>query len=46
MNKIVKYIAGIMLMLTSVSITSCVDDLNVTPIDPSTQQVFNAIVCS
>ena len=42
MNKIVKYIAGIMLMLSTLSITSCVDDLNVTPIDPSTQQVFNA----
>lgn len=41
MNKIVNYIAGFMLLFATVGMTSCVDDLNVTPIDPSTQQVFN-----
>ena len=47
MNKILKYIVPVAAMLLSTGLTSCLNDLHVTPIDPSVQtevepeQLFN-----
>lgn len=39
--KINKLIISILTLISMLGVTSCVNDLNVTPIDPSTNQTFN-----